>query len=221
LTSDAKLAIWTRDGGVVACSGNDAGEAVGRVIAEHDGHDAASLLARLQETVGDTQSYLNVLLSCIAPVSHEHPAVEMLPVEAIWPEGNGDVEHVFAIRTGAVPARCLSPVPVVEGSAFSRAGCACLAQNHPTEIDDVQFHSLGVTTHPHYRRQGLGKAVVSALVEHVVREGGVALWSCDVLNVPSLRLARAVGFLEVMWTFAWGVSEGEMEHYRRVLRTTG
>ena len=67
------------------------------------------------------------------------------------------------------------------------------------EVGGHRFHAVGVGTHPDHRGKGLGKAVVSALVEHVVSEGGIALWNCDSENAASLALARSVGFVEHLW----------------------
>ncbi len=57
------------------------------------------------------------------------------------------------------------------------------------------FDALGVYTAPRYRRLGLGRAVVSALIEHIVRDRKrVPLWYVSPVNGPSLALAQTLGF---------------------------
>ena len=105
----------------------------------------------------------------------------MLSPSDVWPdEDNSPIEHVFAIRAGSdIIAR---------------------ATNTPQlEVDGHRFHAVGVGTHPDHQGKGLGTAVVSALVEHVIAEGGIALWNCDATNAASLALARSVGFVEHLW----------------------
>jgi len=220
--SDTSRAVWTHDGGVVACEDADLAQRLILAVGRPDARDSVALLLRLQEMCGDG-SYLDVSLYCAwPPAMYGREHVEMLPVQAIWPEGNELAEHVFAVRMSAVCARRPSSAPVVEGSALARSGCASLAHNRPNpKSGGYRSHAVGAATHPDYRRQGLGKAVVSALVAHIVAEGGVALWNCDVLNVPSVRLARAVGFTDFLWNFRWGVSEDEMQYRRDVINRTG
>ncbi|MEW6749784.1 MAG: GNAT family N-acetyltransferase [Candidatus Latescibacterota bacterium] len=54
---------------------------------------------------------------------------------------------------------------------------------------------LGVETAPAYRRQGFARQVVGAVVAHVARRGGEALYSCHPDNLASLATARSVGFV--------------------------
>jgi GNAT superfamily N-acetyltransferase len=57
------------------------------------------------------------------------------------------------------------------------------------------YDVLGVFTVPRFRQLGLGRAVVSALIRHVVRDRGrVPLWSTTADNEPSRGLARVLGF---------------------------
>jgi len=75
------------------------------------------------------------------------------------------------------------------------------------KADDRRLHAIGVYVRQEHRGRGLGKAVVSALLEHIASEGGVALWSADVTNPASLRLAAAVGFVDHVFKFSWEVGE--------------
>lgn len=93
-------------------------------------------------------------------------------------------EHIFAIRLGSVIVAYAYNVPQLN-------------------VDDHWFHAVGVWTHANYRNQGLGKAVTSALVEHIASENGVALWNSDVRNIASIKLSRSVGFTEYLRILSW------------------
>ena len=52
------------------------------------------------------------------------------------------------------------------------------------------FMDLGVLTHPAYRGQGLGKAVVGAICEWAIARNVIAQYRCNVLNIGSHGVAR-------------------------------
>ena len=54
---------------------------------------------------------------------------------------------------------------------------------------------LGVGTAPGYRRRGYAKTAVAAVVDHITRAGGEALYKCAPANLASAATARSVGFL--------------------------
>ena len=57
------------------------------------------------------------------------------------------------------------------------------------------FDAVGVHTAPRFRRLGLGRAVASALIAHIVRRRGkIPLWSTTPGNAASRALARSLGF---------------------------
>jgi len=132
------------------------------------------------------------LLYCVSPVSPKGKAdeqVEMLRPEDLDQESfTPGTEHVFTIREGMVLMARASNLPQLK-------------------VGDLQFHAVGVGVRREYRGKGLGKAVVSTLVEQIASEGGVALWSADVTNPASLRLAAAVGFVDHVFKFSWEVGE--------------
>lgn len=76
------------------------------------------------------------------------------------------------------------------------------------DLGTHRAHAVGVWTDPGHRGLGLGKAVVGALVRELADEGAAALWNCDVRNLASVRLARAVGFRETLRFFHWPGPEG-------------
>jgi len=191
--SDANMALWTDAGGVVACSDENLAASLAAIISEHEGEDYMALLSKLQETLNKNLSAVSCRFDlffycCSSPISRNNDlrkSVEILPpdepgLDYIPP----NAEHVFVIRDGSVIVAQASNVP-------------------KGKIGNIPRHTVGVRTHPDYRRQGLGKTVVSALVEHIISESGIALWSANAKNIASRRLAHSVGFVEDIRQFEW------------------
>jgi GNAT superfamily N-acetyltransferase len=57
------------------------------------------------------------------------------------------------------------------------------------------YDAIGVVTRRRYRRLGLGRAVASALIEHIQHaRRKLPLWSTQARNTASVALARSLGF---------------------------
>lgn len=56
--------------------------------------------------------------------------------------------------------------------------------------------NLAVITAPDYRRRGLAMLTSQACIELAHERGLIATWDCDLANVPSGKLAEALGFTE-------------------------
>jgi ribosomal protein S18 acetylase RimI-like enzyme len=197
--SDLRMAVWTAEGGVVACRDADLARTVARVIDEHEGDDRAALLSDLQRAAGETVASASCSLYAFpywcAPRTQEQTAmsatVEVIHPDDFWPDGDypEGFEHVFAVREGSE----------VIAHAVNRRSL---------NAGGYRFHAIGVAVQRAHRRRGLGKVVVAALLEHIASEGGVALWSADVTNLASVRLARSVGFVDHVFKFSWEIGEG-------------
>jgi len=61
---------------------------------------------------------------------------------------------------------------------------------------------IGVVTHPAYRSHGCGRAVVGAMTAYGLTHGHVMRYRTLQANVPSLRIARALGYQEYGLTIA-------------------
>jgi GNAT superfamily N-acetyltransferase len=61
---------------------------------------------------------------------------------------------------------------------------------------------VGILTHPSYRGRGYGKAVVSAMTAHGLAAGGVLQYRTLQANLPSVGIARALGFQRFALTLA-------------------
>jgi GNAT superfamily N-acetyltransferase len=61
---------------------------------------------------------------------------------------------------------------------------------------------VGIVTHPGYRGRGYGKAVVSAMTAHGLAIGGVLQYRTLQANLPSIGIARALGFQRFALTLA-------------------
>jgi GNAT superfamily N-acetyltransferase len=92
-----------------------------------------------------------------------------------------------------LPAHCF-PDGIVYG-VVAGGLVASFAFAHRIGLMEDTIADLGVDTAPAYRRRGYAKTVVSAVVEHVTRKGGQALYGCRPDNGASLATARSVGFV--------------------------
>jgi GNAT superfamily N-acetyltransferase len=61
---------------------------------------------------------------------------------------------------------------------------------------------VGIVTHPGYRGRGYGKAVVSAMSAYGLATGGVMQYRTLRANLPSVGIARALGFQRFALTLA-------------------
>jgi GNAT superfamily N-acetyltransferase len=61
---------------------------------------------------------------------------------------------------------------------------------------------VGIVTHPGYRGRGFGKAVVSAMTADGLATGGVPQYRTLEANLPSVGIARALGFQRFARTLA-------------------
>ncbi|MEM7798851.1 MAG: GNAT family N-acetyltransferase [Chloroflexota bacterium] len=60
--------------------------------------------------------------------------------------------------------------------------------------ESPNFAEVAVRTWSEYRRQGLGKSVVSAIVNHILATGRTPIYAVNVNNVASIALAEQLGF---------------------------
>jgi GNAT superfamily N-acetyltransferase len=62
--------------------------------------------------------------------------------------------------------------------------------------------SVGIITHPAHRGQGYGRAVVSAMTAHGLAQGAILRYQTLQANLPSVAIARALGYQEYGQTLA-------------------
>lgn len=53
---------------------------------------------------------------------------------------------------------------------------------------------IGVVTHPNYRGRGFGSQTASHLVSKCVKENYIPIWSCQINNRASMKVALKIGF---------------------------
>jgi hypothetical protein len=178
-------AVWTTDGGVIQCVSKDTAEVIMEAIRSVDfvaiRSDFENLLKKKCRTV---QSSLNMLFAC--------DSKDQIVANSL----QGLVEKDS-------PAGLEFPLAVVkkEGKVVSHA-----YRVRQAPIDDERFfYAVEVATEEKHRRSGLGKAVVTALTEQIVSEGGVALWNCDINNEASVNLALSCGFTPTAFVMRWSL----------------
>jgi ribosomal protein S18 acetylase RimI-like enzyme len=59
------------------------------------------------------------------------------------------------------------------------------------------FAEISVFTESDQRRQGWGRSVVAALCQHILDSGLTPLYTVDESNLPSSKLAKSVGFVDL------------------------
>lgn len=55
--------------------------------------------------------------------------------------------------------------------------------------------SMQVFSRPEYRERGYGKMTASAATQAVVKNNNLALWVCQVENIPSRKIAESLGYI--------------------------
>ena len=58
------------------------------------------------------------------------------------------------------------------------------------------FAEIAVFTHPDYRRRGWGRSVVSSMVNYILANGRIPLYTASQSNIASRQLAERVGFTD-------------------------
>lgn len=106
--------------------------------------------------------------------------LETLPPEAqpigFW--GNLRTSLTKGLAAGAI----------VEGKVVATSFIAARGQ---------RYADIGVYVLENYRRRGLATDAASLVARSAQRDGLVPVWSCGSHNLPSLKLARKLGFIEV------------------------
>lgn len=59
-----------------------------------------------------------------------------------------------------------------------------------------RLRNVGILTHPAYRRQGYGRAVVSFMTAHALAEGGIGHYQTLMANTGSRAIALALGYVQ-------------------------
>ena len=200
LMEDGRLAIWSHAGGAVACPHASLGEGLGKLIANHDPADHMALFPAWRDEIDRLLSGAKCFYFAMlywAPGSEHQasadPRIVPLGVEDIWTDKGKEppeFRHILGIRDGDRVASWAFACPAVD-------------------MYGEPFHSVGVTTHEDYRRRGLGKAVVLAILDRIAEDGTVATWECRADNVPSYKLAVSCGFVEYAWTLMWNPPDND------------
>ncbi len=71
-----------------------------------------------------------------------------------------------------------------------------------TDVPDLPYMAdvvvePGISTLASYRRRGYARTVVGALLKQWLKEGKVPLWSCNLANTGSQRLAEDLGYAKL------------------------
>lgn len=108
--------------------------------------------------------------------------------------GPDDADALAALKATCTP----DEVEMGEVSVEDEIGFGCLDGPRLAAIATgfrlTGFMDIGVLTGPAYRRQGLGRAVVSALCAWCIAHPIIAQYRCLVANAGSYAISQALGF---------------------------
>lgn len=65
-----------------------------------------------------------------------------------------------------------------------------------------RLRNVGILTHPAYRRQGYGRAVVAFMTAHALVEGGIGHYQTLMANAGSRAIALSLGYVQYATAFA-------------------
>jgi RimJ/RimL family protein N-acetyltransferase len=77
---------------------------------------------------------------------------------------------------------------IIEGKVVATSFVAARGQ---------RYADIGVYVRESYRRRGLATAAASIVARSIQSDGLIPVWGCGSHNLPSLRLARKLGFVEI------------------------
>lgn len=114
-------------------------------------------------------------------------------------------EHLSLYSLSATAFQPVINVLVTQGQAANglprfairseAAGGELVATAH-LNWQSPQFGEIAVNVQPRFRRRGYGRSVVSALAQHLLANGRVPLYATDPQNIPSVHLAKSLGFAD-------------------------
>ena len=87
-----------------------------------------------------------------------------------------------------------SAIQIGQHPNFGIFAGSCLVAVSNYRMEAVAAAMPGVITHPGYRGQGYGKAVLSAATEHGLSQGFLMLYQTLVLNQPAVAAAASLGY---------------------------
>ena len=174
------------------------------------GNDAAAILAMLAEVPGwRAVDVAPRAADALAALLAEH-GIAVQPVADIYfatgdaPEvepraearmlGGRDADLLDASREAfaAIDPSLGEPLHIAAGAIVNGALVSLCAVNALTH----RHANLAVATLPDWRNRGFATAAAALVTAGVVRTRRRALWSCAETNLPSLAIARALGYQE-------------------------
>lgn len=132
--------------------------------------------------------YTDVLLELAAFTPHRLPNVRLL-TEADLPTllANSQLSELSEAQHRALIQAHL------QAGAFVDRQCVALAN---VDAPIGRYAEIGVVTLEGHRRRGYSSAAASLIIQQLLRQGRVPLWSCGAGNPASIATANKLGFVE-------------------------
>ena len=188
--------VWLEDGRSAASVPPGAGEAVRRVLdAVRSGQRVfdPAIAEQLKEPVSAATAGTG-----LKPLHHGCGLSFACNAALLRRHNHGDCRRL--VDEGIPPAEGLRlpthcfPDGIVYG-VIADGNVVSVACTHRSGVMEDQVADLGVETAPAFRGCGYAQTAVSAVVEHMTRHGGEALYGCSPDNRASIATARSAGFV--------------------------
>lgn len=188
--SDSSSVCWCANGGIVCTQDEELADRIATLIDEGERDDYVRIFPKLQSAIArllpDAKCNMCALFYCASPIDTE------------W-AGRVDIELLLPSEARANPRPGEIFLGIREDSLITSYACALPRY----EAGSHQFYWIGVHTHEDFRRRGLGKACVLAMLEYMGPGRSIAIWQCRTTNAASMAMARSLGFLLHSWSFDW------------------
>lgn len=166
-------------------------------------------IARIIPYVPDWVTFstpLNLVSALERPVTRTKDATSLRTVVDVYHVLDGPItevpphEHV-RLLTDEDLALTIAVDELQQNSAYKPVIGAAVIEGELVSIAHTfawspLYVDIGVTTHESYRNQGMATAAAAMVIAEVKRRGRVPVWSCGIDNLPSLQIARKLGFRE-------------------------
>jgi len=157
-----------------------------------DSEVAPILSETIQRAMGLPVRYLDdVCFTLSQPVKHfRDPAVRLLKLDdlALLESAPQELRASCWDSTRSLLSQGIVACAIVSGRIVATALVAARTERHA---------EVGVYTHPDYRRRGYATAAASLVARRAQEAGQIPVWSAGDHNLPSLRIAHKLGFVEV------------------------
>jgi RimJ/RimL family protein N-acetyltransferase len=181
--------------------------ATGYVAISRTGIDLFRPLLTLRLPPNDMNGSLELIYGALPPGAAV--IINALPADTPLLRALFDIQSEETVRVLVLDESQFEPIinVLVTETASNNAYPRFVIRSSTTGSDEIAasaginwqteyFAEISVNTNPRHRRQGFGRSVVAAAVNHVLAHGRTPLYAVAGNNQASLQLAQSIGFQE-------------------------